>query len=189
MPRAPKSPVPEIVRLHGEIVDSLRLSLDKAIRIGELLTEQKERLGHGRFGAWCAKLPFGQRTAQNYMRLFDQRDRLKSETVSHLTRAYRLLGRKDRDQPETDAPQENPDAPPVDSPPDSDRKQKSANRKKGPADDPADTVPVEYKLTRAESKEWGSLLRFLLEKVFHTADDKATILEALRFAKKEAANA
>ncbi|MEX0784678.1 MAG: DUF3102 domain-containing protein [Dehalococcoidia bacterium] len=163
---APKSTVAEIVRLHGEVVDSLRLSLDKAIRIGELLAAQKKELKHGEFGPWIAdNLPFTNRTAQNYIRLFRYRDKLKSENVSSLARAYRLIGRKERPRRST---------PPTKKP-------------TKPADDPAPVVPVgPYELTRAEAGEWGSLLRFLLEKVFHTADDKATILQALRFAKENA---
>lgn len=89
---APKSPVAEIVRLHGEIVDSLRRSLDKAILIGELLTAQKKELKHGEFGPWIAdNLPFTDRSARNYMRLFRQRARLKTENVSDLAAAYKAL--------------------------------------------------------------------------------------------------
>ena len=39
-----KSRVEEIKRLHSEILNSLKVSLEKGIRIGELLTEQKEKL-------------------------------------------------------------------------------------------------------------------------------------------------
>lgn len=82
----------EIQNLHGEILSSLRTNLDKAIRIGELLTEIKAGLPHGGFGPWCEQhLPFTDRTARNYMRLHRDRDRLKTETVSDLKVAYKLL--------------------------------------------------------------------------------------------------
>jgi hypothetical protein len=87
-----KNRVGEIQRLHGEILNSLKMSLEKGIRIGELLADQKEVLKHGEFTAWVNdNLPFTDRTARNYMRLFQERDRLKMETVSDLTAAYRLL--------------------------------------------------------------------------------------------------
>jgi hypothetical protein len=61
------------------------------MRIGELLTEQKESLGHGEFTAWVKEnLPFTVRTAQNYMRIWNERETLKSETVL-LLGSYRLL--------------------------------------------------------------------------------------------------
>jgi hypothetical protein len=82
----------EIARLHEEIVGHLRQSLEKAIRIGELLTEQKESLKHGEYTPWLkANVPFSDRTAQNYMRVYRERDRIKTETVSDLTGAYKLL--------------------------------------------------------------------------------------------------
>jgi hypothetical protein len=82
----------EINRLHGEIVEFGRVTLEKAFRIGQLLTEQKQSLPHGQFGNWIASnLPFSDRTARNYMRLHRERGRLKTETASDLGSAYRLL--------------------------------------------------------------------------------------------------
>jgi len=84
--------VAEINKLHGKILNSLKMSLGKGIRIGELLAEQKENLKHGEFTAWVnCNLPFTDRTARNYMRLFQERDRLKTENVSVLKDAYELL--------------------------------------------------------------------------------------------------
>lgn len=82
----------EIRTLHDEIIQGLRRSLERAIRIGELLTEQKTSMQHGQFGQWIAvNLPFTDRTARNYMRCYRERDRLKTETISDLTNAYLLL--------------------------------------------------------------------------------------------------
>jgi len=84
--------IDEITTLHNEIIGYFKQSLDKALRIGELLIEQKKSLNHGEFGKWIqANLPFTDRTARNYMRIYDNRDKLKTETVSDLTGAYRLL--------------------------------------------------------------------------------------------------
>lgn len=82
----------EIVNLHNEITGILKISLDKAIRIGELLTEQKETLAHGQFTGWIKEnLPFTDRTARNYMRFYENRELLKTENISDLTSAQKLL--------------------------------------------------------------------------------------------------
>jgi len=87
-----KGKAQDITLLYNEIAGHLRQSLEKAIRIGELLVEQKKSLKHGEFTPWIeGNLPFTDRTARNYMRLFNERDSIKTETVSDLTSAYRLL--------------------------------------------------------------------------------------------------
>ena len=91
----------EIARLHGEVESAIRTSLEKAMRIGELLVETKANLGHGRFLPWVeANLPFTDRTARSYMRIHRDRDRLKSESVSNLTGAYKLLSTPHGDSPD-----------------------------------------------------------------------------------------
>ena len=84
--------VKEIVDLHDEIRGFFEKSVGSAIRIGQLLGEQKAELPHGQFTTWVeSNMPFTPRTARNYMRLFDNREQLKSESVSDLGEAYRLL--------------------------------------------------------------------------------------------------
>lgn len=84
--------IEEIKKLHFEIMGNLKISLQNAIKIGELLVEQKKSMRHGEFIPWIEKnLPFSDRTARNYMRLFREKDRLKTETVSDLKEAYNLL--------------------------------------------------------------------------------------------------
>ena len=46
---AETSKVQEITQLHNEIGGYLKMSLEKAIRIGQLLTEQKDSMEHGGF--------------------------------------------------------------------------------------------------------------------------------------------
>jgi hypothetical protein len=88
-------PASEITRLHGEIETSLHMSVDHAIRIGELLAQEKQKLGHGRFLPWVkATLPFTERTAQKYMQVYSGQANLKCESGSHLTAAYRLTAPK-----------------------------------------------------------------------------------------------
>jgi hypothetical protein len=83
----------EINRLHSEICDTVRTTVDKAIRIGELLTEQKASLQHGYWLPWLkAKIGFNARTAQRYMGVFENRAKLlKNDSVSYLTDAYQQL--------------------------------------------------------------------------------------------------
>ncbi len=88
----PQNPVPEILELQHQINTTMKTTVPMAIRIGELLTTHKAVIGHGKFQAWiCDNLPFTDRTARTYMRLYDARDRLKTETVSDLSAAYKLL--------------------------------------------------------------------------------------------------
>jgi DUF3102 family protein len=85
----------EINRLHTEIDEAARTTIDKAIRIGQLLSEQKRSLKHGQWLPWLeANVSFTDRTARNYLRVFEKREQLKLESVSDLTKAYRLLADK-----------------------------------------------------------------------------------------------
>ncbi len=82
----------EIIGLHNELNGFAMLCLEKAIRIGELLTEQKKRLGHGNYTGWVnANMPFSERTASNYMRLYIHRDKLQN--TDNISDAYLILGR------------------------------------------------------------------------------------------------
>lgn len=84
--------IDEISRLHGEFNGLSKEALAVVLRIGELLFEQKAKLGHGSWGAWVSdNLPFTARTASKYLRLHAERERLKSENVSDLAEAYRPL--------------------------------------------------------------------------------------------------
>lgn len=80
----------EINALHKEIqniLDTVKSrALGKAIRIGELLLEQKRKLPHGSFGDWIReKLPFDVRQAQRYMRAFENQETLKASCRTHLS--------------------------------------------------------------------------------------------------------
>ena len=88
----------QIIALREEVAQHLRTSLEKAIEIGRLLAEQKAALAHGKFGPWVTEnLPFSTRTARNYMRVYNERSRLKTETLSDLAGAYKFLSRSPLD--------------------------------------------------------------------------------------------
>ena len=74
--------------------------LEKAIRIGELLAEQKETMAHGEWLPWLAdKVPSSERTARNYMRLYDQRAELKKGKIAALSAAYKMMAVPDAPPP------------------------------------------------------------------------------------------
>ncbi|EMM84307.1 PF11300 domain protein [Leptospira interrogans str. 2006001854] len=58
-------------------------------------------LGHGKFIPWIAtNLPFSERTAQRYIKLFENRDLLNTTPVSDLKSAYKLLSSTDHEEKE-----------------------------------------------------------------------------------------
>lgn len=87
-----KSPTDEINALHEELTGNAQRSLRLAIRAGELLATQKANLPHGAWLPWLNEnVNFSVRTASRYIAIYEARDRLKSDTVSNLKTAYRLL--------------------------------------------------------------------------------------------------
>ncbi|MQY59865.1 MAG: DUF3102 domain-containing protein [Clostridia bacterium] len=96
-----QSRIEEISRLHSEIKTLFLNSLEKAIRIGALLEEQKKSLSHGEFTPWVIKnLPFGERTARNYRVVYKKREILNRQVVSDLNSAYMLLTQQRNEQKE-----------------------------------------------------------------------------------------
>ena len=81
-----------IATLHAEVVSAVRSSLEKAIEIGELLEAEKANVAHGEWSKWIEEnVPFDIRTAQRYMKANANRDRIKYDSVSLLTEAYRAI--------------------------------------------------------------------------------------------------
>jgi hypothetical protein len=80
----------EIQRELAELNNTLKMTVHKAIRIGELLTEQKEVVGHGLFIQWIeSNLDISERTARNYMSLYSYRD--KTANIADLHEAYHQI--------------------------------------------------------------------------------------------------
>lgn len=87
-----KSKVDKMVKLHNEIHGLMIQGLEKAMMLGGLLVDTKKTLGHGRFISWIEKnMPFDERTARRYMGVYEFRERLKTDRVSDLNSAYRLI--------------------------------------------------------------------------------------------------
>jgi Protein of unknown function (DUF3102) len=84
-----QSLIAEIKKLHSELQGLATGAFDRVIRIGELLLSVKSALGHGRWLLWLeSNVSFSERTAQNYMRVFQNQARLKSANIADLARAY-----------------------------------------------------------------------------------------------------
>ena len=101
-----KSRIAEITKIYNELQKLYYSGLDRAIRLGELLDEQKKHLKYGEFVNWINKnLPFTERTARNYRKIFRNREFLKRKVVSSLDNAYLLL-KKSKDKEEKKEKQE-----------------------------------------------------------------------------------
>jgi Protein of unknown function (DUF3102) len=88
--------VSEINILHAKIKEAGRTTLNDFFRTGELLADQKARvnaeMGPGHWLSWLkANVKLTDRTASTYMRYFENKELLKSEGVSDLLGAQRLL--------------------------------------------------------------------------------------------------
>ena len=78
--------IKEITSLHDLAMKESQSAVLRAIRIGELLTEQKTELQHGEWIPWVEEnLPFGREQSARYMRIYSNRDVLANVTcMSHL---------------------------------------------------------------------------------------------------------
>jgi len=77
--------------LHRDLETLLHTGIEKAVEIGQLLTEKKTELKHGEFGNWIkANLIFTDRTARNYMNLYENKDKVLQ--AGNISEAYKMLG-------------------------------------------------------------------------------------------------
>ncbi len=85
-----KDAATELNRLDAAIQSGMRQTVADAIRAGEILSQVKDRLGHGEFLPWIEEnCGFSRQTADNYRRLYEHRDKLP--TVSNLQEAYKKI--------------------------------------------------------------------------------------------------
>jgi len=72
----------ELLKLLGEMEEILKMTLPKAIRVGELLTHIKDSLPYGSWGKWCKEnLPITERNANRLMNYYKYRDQLPSSDI------------------------------------------------------------------------------------------------------------
>lgn len=81
----------QIAELHADLMIS---SLEKSIRIGELLTAQKKECGHGNFGKWIRET-FGdflsERTVRHYMKAYEHREVIEGNKIASLKELHAHL--------------------------------------------------------------------------------------------------
>src|SRR5688572_26090830 len=77
----------EIKEEHAQFEVAVRESLQRALRIGELLIKAKKTVGHGSWSNWVeTNCDFSLRSSQIFMRLYAKFPELaKAQQVSHLT--------------------------------------------------------------------------------------------------------
>jgi len=79
----------EVERLHNGIEEKLKTSVSDAVRIGEILTTIKEKIGHGQYEKWVKEnVNFNTVTAWRYMKLYSYG---KSLTAKDLPEAYKQM--------------------------------------------------------------------------------------------------
>lgn len=84
-----KTTIETIHKLHNEVELHLKNAINKAIELGGIIANEKQRLGHGNFSTFLKELPFSERTARRYMLLFDNREKVAGLTFKE---AYKLIG-------------------------------------------------------------------------------------------------
>ncbi|TGK77515.1 DUF3102 domain-containing protein [Leptospira noumeaensis] len=94
--------IEKIQGLHESIGANLNNALQNAILIGEILNRKKKELSHGHFLPWIeSNLPFSRMTANKYMRLFENKDKLPNVNSGlHLTEALKILSDSEKDEKE-----------------------------------------------------------------------------------------
>jgi hypothetical protein len=86
------SPAIEINALHNELCGLGQTSLEKAARIGELLTKQKAELPHGKWLPWFdANVQFSRKTGDRYRKLYKRSDEIKIVNMTNLSDVYSML--------------------------------------------------------------------------------------------------
>ena len=68
---------------HSMMLTSFRSSVTHAMDVGDLLTEAKKRVGHGKFEAWCAThCQLSPRTARRYMGMAKDRAKIEAQLAA-----------------------------------------------------------------------------------------------------------
>ncbi|HOV13765.1 MAG TPA: DUF3102 domain-containing protein [Spirochaetota bacterium] len=99
--------VEEMRGLYLDIKQAMETAYQKALRLGEMLSNVKGILPHGEFGSWIEEnMNFSVRNAQRYMLVFDKKEELKDRSIESLSQAFKLLSNTTRSSfLESDKPQ------------------------------------------------------------------------------------
>lgn len=87
------SKVREIRKLYGEMQSLFMAALEKAMRMGEILSGIKEELPHGQFQSWVSTsgLPFKMSTARLYMQLYSRKEEILTAGINGVADAQKFL--------------------------------------------------------------------------------------------------
>jgi len=86
--------IKRMAKLHEKMEGAIRQSLADATEIGKLLQEEKDEVGHGNWLSWVKEhAPFSRASANNYMRLYENRAEIKLLNVSNVSSAYKQMNR------------------------------------------------------------------------------------------------
>ena len=80
----------EIKKELAELNTTLKMTVQKAIRVGQLLSEQKEFVGHGNFVKWIENnLDIDDNTVYRYIKLYSYADKIP--ILGNLQDAYKQI--------------------------------------------------------------------------------------------------
>jgi len=84
--------VEEMRTLYLDIKSAMETAYQKALRLGEMLSNVKGILPHGEFGKWIEEnMNFKKSMAYKYMTLFERKEELKNDTIESIGQAFKLL--------------------------------------------------------------------------------------------------
>ena len=93
--------IQEINTLHSNIEGKLKSTVKDAIKLGELLTNVKQKLPHGTFLNWINdNCNFSRQTSHRYMSLFQYKS--KCITMKHLPEAYKQIQYLEQEKKKTE---------------------------------------------------------------------------------------
>jgi hypothetical protein len=171
--------IKEVRMLHDENVLARKNTLGRAIQIGEILSKEKAKRGHGKWLPFVKQLGFSERIVQNYLRIYKNREQFKSEDFSDLriSAANRRLRGKGQDDPKSaEIPDQRSGTSPTNAETHGDGESLALPAAAGPADVEMESTPIATDATdEAETgePESGSASRPASESVKSLTDGKS----------------
>ncbi len=85
-----KADTEKVKKLHASVIKHAENALERALEIGEILARIKAQIPHGKWLPWVdANLPeISCRTVQNYLRIWQNRGRLKNANGAFFVQSY-----------------------------------------------------------------------------------------------------
>ena len=147
---------------HAAGTESFHQSIEHFRQAGVALSNAKDQVDHGEWRAWLKKNcpEISERTAQRYMKLAQSKNDVPTSDFWK-----EVSGNSNRKKSKKSA-----------------TKKSAARKTHRDADSPPSETPA-FVLREDEKPEFDGLVRFLMEKVFHTKSVKDTVMQALKHCK------